>query len=586
MPDLAVAASSLAVTGAAGARRDEALLLLDEGRLVVPDGPSLLVRDRTSLSELNRTAQAVSEGALAHLDGGADDTQRAAARVAAMAKLAVFADVAAFLKAAGALERAIEVVSPRRVRWITDRSDLAEAVRPLIGHAVQVDVIRARERSAALGERAISALKRARVDALARALSTLPDVRLVGSRRPGRRVLGVFDVRNEGMIANVAAVIRHLAERGDPVAAVYMERRVGRRVRAVLGEPSASPLASFGRPDDLVRAGRMAAAVRRAAAALVADAGGDDPLVGAAARYAAGRLRVAGVWQALVDLRAVRRSLDRLRPDVVLVASDAHWYARAYAFAARETGVATAVLQHGALAFDHFYVPVVADRMLAWGPWCRDWFVDRGVEAARVVATGCVRAPRREPLRAMGAPPRRWLFAAQPIPSGVTQALLDRVRGALSAHPDARLVVRPHPGESRRGALLAMLGTWPVELRARVTVSPAERSLADELAASDVCLVSQSTVGIDALAAGVPVVLLTHAHVSERIPFRAFGAVLVADSQERASEAIASLGEAETLADVARGAEAFLDAYLGHSGEAALEAARAALEPLRMPANA
>ena len=122
-----------------------------------------------------------------------------------------------------------------------------------------------------------------------------------------------------------------------------------------------------------------------------------------------------------------------------------------------------------------------------------------------------------------------------------------------------------------------MLDAWDVGLRARVTVSPVGRSLAHDLAASDVCVVSQSTVGIDALAAGVPVVLLTHEQVAEPIPFRVFDAVLVAASVPQVSEAIASLGRSETLRGLAGGADAFLDAYLGRSGDAALEAARDAL---------
>jgi hypothetical protein len=577
VPDLVVVPTAGAVARSGWSRRDEALLVLDEGRLVVPDGTVLYVRSRRALAEVGRDAQVVSEGALAHGAGEGDEVHRSAVKVAAMLKLAVYADVAAFLKARQSLQRAVELTAPRRVRWLTDRADLAHAVRPLVADGLRLDVARVQLRTEGWRDRAIASLKRGHVDAVVRALSTLPDVRPVRRPTPTPRVLGVFDVRNEGMIANVVAVVRHCAERGDPIAAVYMERRVGRRIQSALSARVPVALASFGRPQDLVRAARIAGAVRRAVAAIVVDAGGDDAVVGPAARYAAGRLHAASVWQALVDLRAIRRSLVLLRPDVVLVASDAHRYARGYALAARELGVASAVLQHGALAFEHFYVPVVADRMLAWGPWCRDWFTERGIDTGRVDAVGCVRAPPRQPLRETVGSPQRWLFAAQPVPDAVTRVLLDRIQGALRAHPAARLIVRPHPGESRRGALITMLDAWDVGLRARVTVSPVGRSLADDLAASDVCLVSQSTVGIDALAAGVPVVLLTHDRVAEPIPFRAFDAVLVAASVSQASEAIASLGRSETLRGLAGGADAFLDAYLGPSGEAALEAARGAL---------
>lgn len=577
MPDLVVVPTAASLPSPPAPGRAEALLVLDEGRLTTPDGGVLDVRPQSAVVEIACVAQSVAEAALAHLMDVGDPSRVAAARVAAMAKLTVFADVASFLRAAHALRRAIEATNPGTVRWWADQVDLARAVGTQVAAGRRLEVTHRPLRSEGWRTSAIASLKRARVDALARALSTLPEVRAARPTDRPPRVLGVFDVRNEGMIANVEALVGHCRGQGDPVAAVYMERRVGRRIRSALGPIAPLPLASFGRPADLVRAARAAAAVRRGAAAIVRAAGGEDVLTMAAARYAADRLRVVGVWQALVDQAAVGRSLDHLRPDAVLVASDAHWYARAYVAAARDRGITTAVLQHGALAFEHFYVPLVADRMLAWGPWCRDWFVDRGVDAARVAAAGCVRAPPRRPLRIPSAPPHRWLFAAQPVPDAVTRALLDRIQGALRVHPAARLVVRPHPGESRRGTLDALLATWEAGLRARVDVSPAGRRLADDLAAADVCLVSQSTVGIDALVAGVPVVVLAHERVAERVPFRSFGAVLTAGTASQLADAITALGSADAAAGLARGADAFLDAYLGRSAEAALAAAREAL---------
>jgi hypothetical protein len=371
-----------------------------------------------------------------------------------------------------------------------------------------------------------------------------------------------------------------LARRGVPVAGVYMDRRVGEEVR---GYGIAMPMVHLGshvRLRDAATAAGHATTLRRELVRWAGSAPG-SPAERLAASFAVGRLHRGYLAQTSIDLRAVERLLDARRPTAVVVASDAHRYARLLVLAARDRKIPTVVLQHGALAFQDFYVPVVADRMLAWGPWCRDWFVARGAPAPAVHDVGFVRSPARRPLRSPADPAAlRAMFPTQPVADHVTVAMLDTLREVLAADASLRLVVRPHPGEGRRALLAARLAGWPAPLRERTDVSPPGRALADDLAASDVVLTSQSTVGIDALAAGVPVVLIDHPDVAEPIPFRAFGCVVGAETAGDVAAGLAALRDDAFVARLARAVDAFLEAYVGRADAAALAAAADAVEAL------
>jgi hypothetical protein len=441
-----------------------------------------------------------------------------------------------------------------------------------VGARRRVRVVPTAPRRQGVSEALLAAVKRRGMDWSLRSLASLADGR--PRARPGADidVVGVFDVRNDGMVANVAFVLRELARQGAATLALSMDRRVGAAVRRLGASERDATLAGYGRPGDLRAAFVRTRSVRRELADFWRPAG-EEPAHDALAAYTLRRFHAGYVWQTLVDARAAERLLDEARPRALVVASDAHRYARLLVLLARARGVPTFVLQHGAIGERDLYVPLVADHMLAWGPWCRDWFVAQRTPAERVHAVGFVRAPERRTLRGPVPDDARLLFAAQPIPDGVTRELLGAVRFALEDDARLSLVVRPHPGESRRASLAELLAAWPESVRGRTLLSPPGRSLAEDLAAADVVVVSQSTVGIDALTAGVPTLLLSHGRIPEVIPFRAFGGVVGAADGPGLVTGLRALRDPERLAELARGADAFLDAYVGATGDVSLAAA-------------
>ena len=566
-----------ASTSAARHRPAEAwLLALDDGSLQAPDGERHEALSVGRMAVVRAAAQAHAERALLALehDAASQGDRRRALTIAAATKIDVYLDAVAFARAAGIVGRALEVASPEHARWYADDAPLARAVLGAVGARRRARVVPTAPRRQGASELLLAAVKRRGMDWSLRSLASYADGRPAAQAGAGVDVVGVFDVRNDGMVANVAFVLREVARQGASTIALSMDRRVGSAVRGLGVSERFATLAGYGRPGDLRAAFARTRPVQRELADFWRTAA-HEPVDRALAAYTLRRFHAGYVWQTLVDAAAAERLLDEERPRALVIASDAHRYARLLVLEARGRGVATFVLQHGAIGERDLYVPLVADHMLAWGPWCRDWFVAQRTPAERVHAVGFVRAPERRPLRGPIPGEARLLFAAQPIPDGVTRELLDAVRFALEHDVRLRLVVRPHPGESRRASLVALLAAWPDGVRGRTLLSPPGRSLAEDLAAADAVVVSQSTVGIDALTAGVPMLLLSHGRIPEVIPFHAFGGVVGAADGPGLLAGLRALRDPERLAELARGADAFLDAYVGATGTASLAAAAA-----------
>lgn len=551
-------------------------LLLDEGVLVGPDGlvePLWSVDDK---DEMRAAAQDVSERAWPVFEpAGTESADQLGAVVAAASKLDVYWDFCSYFRNARLLERSVQRVNPSVIEWRVD------AVLPRVGTSAVVKSSRMPALAKKAEGGATAWLKRTKWEWSARALAGLLERSGAhASPEAGIDVLGVFDVRNAGMVQSVGSVIGHISRLGGTTVGVSMHAQVTKQARTLSGVDDMRPLVKFSRVADVWQALRVLPAVERAVRRFGSATHSDlDPAVDDAAQDALRGLHAGYILQTLLDYRAMGRMLDALRPKSIVLASDAHRYSRLMVAAAAKRQVPTFVLQHGAPAQAHFFTPVVADYMLAWGPWCRTWFLDRGTPERKVHAVGFVRARERKEFPTAARRATKLLFAAQPISDHVTEELLGMLRQALELSPALTVTVRPHPGEGRRSAIHEMLGRWPQEAAARCSVSPPGHPLELDLNEADVVVTAQSTMGIDALAGGVPVFLLGHPQISEPIPFREFGCVVEVGSAVDLVDGLASMEDPDFMSALATATDRFLEAYVGRAGNAALsEASRLIME--------
>jgi hypothetical protein len=190
----------------------------------------------------------------------------------------------------------------------------------------------------------------------------------------------------------------------------------------------------------------------------------------------------------------------------VLLASDQHRIGSLVTVEARTFGIPTAVLQHGLPQHRVGYVPVIADRLLAWSEQSKRWFVARGADPRRVVVVGNPTFDAygaAEPAPASG--PLRVLLALTPVTTGTNEMIVQTALDALTALPTAELTLKLHPGDGHWDYVRALVAGH--EARDRVVVRHRE-PLQPEIQRARVVWVHRSTVAVEALAAGVPVVIV------------------------------------------------------------------------------
>ena len=225
-------------------------------------------------------------------------------------------------------------------------------------------------------------------------------------------------------------------------------------------------------------------------------------------------VRRSAPWLA-VERAALRRRLEALQPRWLVLASDQHRLGRVAVDVARDLGIRTIVLQHGLPQFELGFVPVVADMVATWSEASDEWFVDHGTPPDRLLRLGnprldaLARIDRDAASRDVAARHRldggpRLLLALSPSDLERNLALVDMALAVLERRPAAALIVKLHPGDGRWQEVRRRVAAGSTGTRTRVA---RREPLYPLLAWADIVLLHRSTVAIEALATGTPVVV-------------------------------------------------------------------------------
>ena len=217
-----------------------------------------------------------------------------------------------------------------------------------------------------------------------------------------------------------------------------------------------------------------------------------------ARRRAAADLAAAGVLRRALTSGHVRR---------VVIPSDMEPDMRLVAHVARSCGVRTLLLAHGAYPIRHTLVDMqVADDIALWSQTFGPTYHD-GRGALHVVGYPETLAVKRAVVAPDG-PPRVIVVGRA---TETTTAMIDEryvvrhyaaaVEGIRAACPDAQIVLRPHPAESRRAAPRIARDYPGVRVDSRLPILEA-------LIQADLCVGTASTVSFQAALVGVPVIVL------------------------------------------------------------------------------
>jgi hypothetical protein len=215
--------------------------------------------------------------------------------------------------------------------------------------------------------------------------------------------------------------------------------------------------------------------------------------------------------------------LRTIRPDSFAVLEDISTIQRSMCQVLRSRGIPVVVVQHGILTNDcaGFYVmPKVGNLQAVWGEYYRKWHTDRGKPAESQVVTGF---PRHDGLFNLPPLDRDGLCSRFGLDSNVRvvlvatewfQAVTSRytveddenyirlVLRSLKVHGDIQIVVKLHPGfQDRYHRIVSEIAE-----QEGVRVVIARDSLWDLVRLSSFVIVSTSSVCVEALILGKPVI--------------------------------------------------------------------------------
>jgi len=228
--------------------------------------------------------------------------------------------------------------------------------------------------------------------------------------------------------------------------------------------------------------------------------------------------------------RAVAAHLERRRPAAVVMDEDATPLARVLVRAAHRRKIPSMVVQHGAPCVSFGFAPLAASRIAVWGEATRQQLIAWGVDVARIRVTGRLKRFHSLPVRPK-SPSRRVLVldtvpARDERPDAVSfhltsasyAQMVAAVVHAIEEFDRLTWIIRPHPRCIGNDYWQETICRYPPK-KVRLQRSS---SLLRALGASDVVISFASSAGIEAAAAGLPVVQLLPVGSADVLPHHAW----------------------------------------------------------------
>lgn len=253
----------------------------------------------------------------------------------------------------------------------------------------------------------------------------------------------------------------------------------------------------------------------------------------------------------LRHLRTARRILERAQPDLVVVGNDRWWVGMAFVLVARQMGIPTLAVQDGVAWNTPMWTYSTADHVGVNGTQLESFLKLHGVPENRITVVGQPRydefrpeaaaAVREDARRAIGLEPDTYgvLFATQPNQDAL---YIRSIAEAILAVPDLTLLLRPHPSQGQRS--LAPLGDILSNPRVKLV---RDGAIFDLLAASDLVVVQNSTVALEAALLDRPVISANFTGLPGVVSFASCGLCAEATDADGVTELVASARAGDLL---------------------------------------
>lgn len=265
--------------------------------------------------------------------------------------------------------------------------------------------------------------------------------------------------------------------------------------------------------------------------------------------------------------------LDKERPDLVITVDELSRFGRALIRVANDRAEKTLIVQHGAL-FDHpLFDSIQAEKFAAYGEQTGEILLKRGATKAQVEIVGQAEEMpkggkveiRQKICKKLGLDLKKPVitFASQALPDSINYPNFEIFYGAAAELPELQFAVKLHPDEQEtlHNEFIKKLGLKNVKVAKEINTG-------ELLVASDIVVNIYSTVGMEALSFGKPLISL-NANLPENCAPKGKGAY-IAESSKGLKNAIKSILSADQkkLSDNVKKLSKY---YIKATGEVACE---------------
>lgn len=264
--------------------------------------------------------------------------------------------------------------------------------------------------------------------------------------------------------------------------------------------------------------------------------------------------------------------IQRENPDVIVVMDERSPFGRAVVAVCELRGVPSLVLQHGIHDDQPHYGLTYATKMSVYGDFTKKVLVKRGVSPEKIVLTGAPQwdelvlekgITREEFCRQMGLDEGKGLIllaTAIAFDREIGRKVVAGVINAVREFPNMQLLIRAHPSSSEPVSLYKDIAE---EMGAGNIVVFKKPHDYDSIRACDIFITQYSTVAIDAIIAGKPVITINLSGDPDHIPYAGSGAAIGVYRTEDIAPAIKDiLTNPSVRQRLARGRKRFLAEHL------------------------
>ncbi|EEK70315.1 spore coat protein [Bacillus mycoides] len=196
----------------------------------------------------------------------------------------------------------------------------------------------------------------------------------------------------------------------------------------------------------------------------------------------------------------------------VIVGTTEDIASRALTFLSKSEGIPSYCLQHGAIMGEEAYFPVFATKQVVYGRYERDWYLQKGVSESQIEIIG---HPRYDDIFDRVYMDKKNLFkqlkidpstkvvfiATQPFKTSFYIELTEK----LVKDKNITVIIKPHPWEKGRnlvGEYVRLSNVYP-----NVKYITNEVNMYDVILHANLVVISNSTVGLEAMLLDIPVVV-------------------------------------------------------------------------------